>query len=126
MPKDRASLKSFFRGHMPLEHETMLFIFASALDVFMTYIQLSSRTDSNTRTRFVESNPIARFFLDSWGVKGLIYFKFAVVAFVAVIVQIISTKRPETGRWVLRFATALIACVVIYSLMLYLRGTGRL
>lgn len=126
MPDDRTSLKSFFGGRMPLERETMVFVLASALDVFMTYILLSAGTDRNTRMYFVESNPIARFFLDGWGVRGLIYFKFGMVAFVSIIVQIIATKRLETARWVLRFATTVVACVVIYSLMLYLRGTGQL
>jgi hypothetical protein len=124
MSDDRTSLKSFFGGRMP--REMMVFVLASVLDVFMTYILLSAGTDPKTRMYFVESNPIARFFLDGWGVKGLIYFKFGMVAFVSIIVQIIATKRLETARWVLRFATTVVACVVIYSLMLYLRGTGQL
>jgi hypothetical protein len=93
----------------------MLFIVSSALDVLMTWIMLSNHEG------FVESNPIAKFFLDHWGPRGLVYFKFAMVAFVAVVCQIIALKREDIARRILYFATALVACVVIYSFMLLIR-----
>ncbi len=46
---------------------------------------------------FYESNPVARYFLNHWGVKGLIYFKMAVVAFVCVIAQIVATRREASA-----------------------------
>ena len=102
---------------LPLEWETTLFILASALDVFMTWILLYYYADDG----FFESNPIAGFFLDSWGPRGMVYFKFAMVAFVAVLCQIIAIKREDIARRILYFATGLVSCVVIYSFTLLLR-----
>jgi Domain of unknown function (DUF5658) len=106
-----------FGRQIPLERETLLFVVASALDVVMTWILLNKYHADG----FVESNPIARFFLESWGPRGLVYFKFVMVAFVAVICQIIALKREDIARRILYFATALVACVVIYSFTLLVR-----
>ena len=107
-----------FFGAAALQQETLLFVLVSALDVFMTYILLSQGGG-----RFIESNPVARFFIYGWGVKGMVYFKFAMVAFVCVLSQIIARHRPRTARWLLVGATMLVALVVVYSLrMLVLHG----
>ena len=100
-------------GVAALQQETLLFVLVSAMDVFMTYILLSQ--DGG---QFVESNPVARFFIYGWGVKGMVYFKFAMVAFVCVLSQIIARHRPRTARWLLLGATAVVALVVAYSLKL--------
>lgn len=110
----RPRRKSFFLRSLPLEHETALYLLVSAFDVFMTYLLL--RTD-----RAVEANPIARFFLHRWGIRGMIYFKFALVAFVCVLTQIIATRKESTARRVLWLATAVVSFVVVYSLVLYAR-----
>lgn len=108
--------------HLPLERETAHFIFASTLDVLMTYIVMShSAQEGVTTRRIYESNPVARFFLDHWGLEGFVYFKFSLVAFVAVIAQMIATKRIRTARWVLNFGTIVVLGVVIYTLFLFLR-----
>lgn len=73
---------------------------------------------------FYESNPVARYFLDHWGVKGLLYFKMAVVAFVCVIAQIVATKREASGRFLLIVGTIVVSAVVIYSLRLFLQHVG--
>lgn len=109
--------RSLFRGHLPLEAETVWFILVSALDVFMTYLLIR-------QPGFTEGNPIAGYFLNHWGVKGMVYFKFFMVAFVAVIAQIIARKRRDIACGVLLFATVVVVGVVIYSLVLYLRHFG--
>lgn len=118
-PRSRSLLKAVFGKSLPLERETCFFILASALDVFMTWILLD-------RKDFRESNPVAGFFLAHWGIKGMIYFKFALVAFIAVLCQIIAIQKIEVARRVLYFATALVSCVVIYGLWLLLRTSGVL
>ena len=109
--------KSLFGRKLSLERETSLFILVSALDVIMTWNLL-------IREGFVESNPIARYFIDGWGIKGMVYFKFGLVAFVAVLCQIIALKKEEVARRILQFATVLVACVVLYSFSLLIRFAG--
>jgi hypothetical protein len=106
-----------FRAHLPLRRETMLFVLASALDVFMTYILLN-------RGGFRESNPIADYFISGWGKNGMVFFKFSLVAFVVVVTQTIALKRVDLARTLLNFGTVIVSCVVVYSLVLLLRTTG--
>lgn len=113
-----------WRRHLPLEHETAVYVLLSALDVFMTYLLLRSNMGRENGLVIYESNPVARFFLHSWGMRGMIYFKFAMVAFVCVVTQVIAARRLETARRVLKIATVVVAGVVIYSLILYLRANG--
>ncbi len=105
--------------HKPrvLERETSFYILVSALDFFMTYLLLS-RQD----IRFVESNAIARFFLHHWGIRGMIYFKFALVAFVCLITQYIAQTHLKVARNILILAIVVVGGVVVYSLKLYLHG----
>ena len=112
------SWRDFLR-RLPLEVETTRFIFVSALDVFLTYLLISQEP-------FHEGNPVARFFLNHWGVRGLVYFKFAMVAFVATIAQIIARKQLHTARGLLNLATLIVLCVLIYSLLLLYRRGGLL
>lgn len=105
---------SFFGGHMPLENETIWFILVSALDVFMTYVLIR-------QPHFREGNPVAAYFLNHWGVKGMVYYKFFMVAFITVITQIIARTRVDIAARILQFATLVVGGVIIYSLTLYLR-----
>jgi hypothetical protein len=111
------SLYHLVRNGLPLEPETALYILMSTADVFMTWYLLYNGA-SNDRTWFVESNPIPRYFLESWGFNGLVYFKFALVAFVAVICQVIARTKLDVARRVLNLATLLVTGVVIYSVVL--------
>lgn len=97
---------------LPLERETSFFILASALDALLTYVLLQGE-------HFVEANPVARFFLYHWGIQGMVYFKFAMVAFVCVIAQVIAARRHETARRLLYAATLIVASVVVYSMYLF-------
>lgn len=93
-----------------------MFVLVSALDVLMTYILLSQGGG-----RFVEANPVARYFIHGWGPRGMVYFKFATVAFVCVLAQIIARHQPRAARGLLLGATFLVAVVVIYSFSLLIR-----
>lgn len=107
-------LKRLLRGDLPFERETIVFVMASALDIFMTYLLIYSG-------RFVESNPIADYFIRHWGVKGMVYFKMIMTGFVCVLAQIIALKKPAYAEFVLKLGTLVVGAVVIYSFVLFLR-----
>ena len=111
-----------FRQKLPLETETTVFILVNFLDFAMTYWMLMHRELG--LGNFYESNPVAGFFLNHWGVKGLLLFKMAVVAFVCVIAQIVATKREASARFLLVVGTIVVSAVVIYSLRLFLNHVG--
>lgn len=110
--------KSLFGGQLPLENETAWFVLVSVLDVVLTYLLLRL-------PHYREANPIAAFFINHWGIRGMVYFKFFMVGFVTLITQVIARSREDTARRVLQFATVVVAGVVIYSLSLYVRS-GRI
>ena len=99
-----------------LQQETLRFVLVSALDLFMTYILLRQKG-----MHFIESNPVAGRFFADYGLEGMIYFKFGMVALVCVIAQIVVRHRPRTAKWLLNWATLVVAGVVIYSFMLLLK-----
>jgi hypothetical protein len=90
------------------------------MDFLMTWLMLSLQS-ANGHVVFVESNFVAQYFLYSWGFRGLLYFKFAAVAFVAIVCQIIATRRLDLARRLLQFATVAVIGVVIYSVMLFVQ-----
>ena len=106
---------------LPLEIATILFVAASTFDVLMTRYLITEC--SSTGMSFVESNPIARYFLDSWGVEGLTWFKFSLVALVIAICQVIARHKIHVARRVLNFSTLLVSGVVLYSLLLLARNS---
>ena len=107
--------RSLFRV-AALQQETLRFVLVSALDLFMTYILLRQKG-----MHFIESNPVAGRFYADYGLKGMIYFKFGMVALVCVIAQIVVKHRPRTAKWLLNGATLVVAGVVVYSFMLMLK-----
>lgn len=111
--------KRILTGQLPLEQETGLFLVVSVLDIVMTYNLMVNHN-------FVESNPVARYFINHWGRKGMVYFKMGMSAFVCVLSQVIARVNVERGRFVLRIGTLIVAGVVIYSLALLLRSKGML
>lgn len=121
LPRRQRGIRDLFFGHLPLETETTRFILLNLLDYFMTYLLLMGA--GGTGSRFVESNPIAQYFIDSWGpVKGMLAFKLGLVTFVCLITQIIATRRPAAAALVLNFGTAAVGIVVLYSLALLIRS----
>lgn len=108
-------------GKLPLEHETVLFLVVNVLDFLLTYRLLVYGSASGHRV--VEANPLARYFLYTWGpVKGMLLFKLGMVLFVCLIAQIVAMRRLETARWLLRIATAIVCCVLVYSVLIYFRN----
>src|SRR5215831_10515084 len=94
------TLYSALMHGLPLEGETALFLLASTLDVLMTWYLIYHRA-ADSPFFFVESNPIPRYFLYSWGFDGLVYFKFFLVALVSLICRIIARRRIDIARRVL-------------------------
>lgn len=102
-----------------LETETSWFALASALDFAVTYILLH-----HPEVHFVESNPVALFFINHWGIKGMFWFKLSVVILVAMICQIVARRNLELARNVLYLGTAVVGGVVVYSVFLYSSATA--
>jgi hypothetical protein len=98
--------------HLPLEHETALFVLVSLLDLLSTAWLI--RTG-----HFRESNRVAAAVLHAHGLHGLLIYKFALVAGICVLVQVIARHRPAIARWLLIGATVLVAAVVVYGVLLF-------
>ncbi len=113
-------LATIFRHPLPLQRESSLFLIASVLDVLMTCMLLEDLTGATGRTIFYESNPVARYFFQGWGLAGIVYFKFAMVGFIEVIAHVIALKKVPVGRRLLDFGTLIVSVVVIYSMYLLL------
>lgn len=116
--EERTGWRRFF-GRLPLETETARFIGVSALDVFFTYLLLAYGG-------YYEANPIAWWFIAGWGIKGMVYFKFGMVALITVLAQLIAVRHLVAARRVLNFGTLVVSVVVIYSLTLLVRNTNIL
>ena len=114
---DSSAPSSIWRDQLPLESPTTWFILVNALDVFMTYILLNL-------DGFRESNEVANFVLQKFGMRGMIYFKFVMVAVVTVIAQIVARKKLWLARWLLIGGTIFVSCVVIYSSYLFIKYSG--
>lgn len=108
----------FWFRQLPLESETCFFILINALDVVVTWMLLTRGP------QFQESNLVAHWFLKQFGFRGMVYFKFALVAFVTVIAQIIARTHLQTARRLLVAGIAISSMVVVYSLYLWVRHTG--
>ena len=103
------------RRHLPLETETAFFLLVGVLDILLTHFLL-------VRGGFRESNPVAEYFLNHWGPRGMVYFKCALMAVVCVTAQLIARQRLETGRRILWLGTLVTGGVVVYSAGLLARG----
>lgn len=97
-----------------LPQETLILWTVSLLDVLMTY-RLLMRGD----VRFVESNPFAGFFLDRWGLEGMVWFKIGMTFFVSLITQIVARKDLILAKRVLGLSTLIILGVVMYSVVIH-------
>jgi hypothetical protein len=110
--------ETLFRLPLPLQRESCLFLIVSVLDVMMTCLLLGDLMGVTGETIFYESNPVARYFFEGWGLAGIIFFKFGMVAFIEVISHIVAIKNVAAGRRLLEFGTLVVSFVVIYSLLL--------
>ena len=105
-------LRLFFQ-QLPLQNETTTFILANVLDIFMTYMLM--------RFGAIEANPIANLFFQRWNFAGMIFFKMAMVAVVAVLAQIIARRDLKRARFLLYAGTLIVGIVVVYSAILFAR-----
>jgi len=109
-----------FRLHHP--QELLLYVVMSVLDFLATRALLQH----DGSVHFGEANPVARYFLYTWGPKGMLYFKLAITAAVCILSQVIATKRPRLARGILEFGTLVVTAVVLYSAWLLLGARGHL
>ncbi|MEZ6047349.1 MAG: DUF5658 family protein [Planctomycetaceae bacterium] len=110
-----------------LQRQSITFIVINLCDIIMTWYLLTSQPVEHIpghQTSFYESNPIAGFILDHWGVRGMIYFKAIVVAVVILITQFIARQRLKWARFLLNFGSVVVLCVVFYSLWLLMKHAG--
>jgi hypothetical protein len=120
-PAGKSRRTSLFFGEFFFEAETVLYLLLSIADLLITYFLLRQQ---GRGVEFVEANPVAREIIHHWGPRGMVYFKFGMVAFIVLITQIIARYRPFTARLVLFFAIAMMVYVVVYSVRLYAAHAG--
>lgn len=80
------------------------------MDVVMTVILL--------RFNATEANPIANYFLQHFGIIGMMLFKLLIVLAVCAIAQWISHRSVWKARLILVGGTFIVAGVVVYSMFL--------
>ncbi len=92
-----------------------LLIVLSLLDLLMTYVLLRQG-----HLGFYEANPIARWWFVRWNIKGMIAFKFGVIAIVVAICEIVERQRPGWGRAILWLGSLAAGVAVLRGLQLFL------
>ena len=107
---------------LPLETETCRFILISMLDVFMTFLLLYLSNRRMMTNVVIESNPVARFFIEHWGTNGLIWFKIAMVILVVLATQAVAISRPIVAQCTLNLGSCVVGSVVIYSVYLLVQN----
>ncbi|MGB4737889.1 MAG: DUF5658 family protein [Fuerstiella sp.] len=110
------------KSSLLFETELSWFILVGALDVFMTYLILRYSAEGRTTNTLIEGNPIARWVLHTWGIRGMVIFKFTMIAVVAVIAEVVGHYRPLVGQGLLKLGTLVVGFVVVYSLLLLKRN----
>ncbi|MEX0703653.1 MAG: DUF5658 family protein [Planctomycetales bacterium] len=118
-PNGSSVWRGLARRRLLLLPESLWFLAVSVGDVVLTYLLLATTGHEDSPFRVGESNPVAGYILDHWGVRRLIYFKFATVALVIAIAEFVEAKKPKVGHAILRFGTLVVGCVVVYSLILW-------
>lgn len=109
---------SLWHAFRVLETPMMWFILANILDFVVTWRLLVIPS----RASFVESNPIARYYLEGWGpFRGLLMLKLTVTGVVCVIALIVGLRRIRTARRLLQFGALVVGGVAAYSAALFFR-----
>jgi hypothetical protein len=116
-PRNR---KGLWSGRIPLETETSWFVLTNLLDLVVTYRMIGYGNAAGIR--FGESNPVAAYFLNHWGLKGLMGLKLVVVIFVCLVAQLAYRHKPELARFLLIVGTATVAAIVIYSVRMFFQA----
>ncbi|MHC4877023.1 MAG: DUF5658 family protein [Planctomycetota bacterium] len=97
--------------------EAWLFVVLSAADIGLTYLLIG-------HFGHVEGNPVARYFVEGWGLKGMIWFKLGLVSVILGVCHVVRPIRPRTARVIVQFGLIAAAAVVIYSVVLLLRAVS--
>lgn len=97
------------RRGLPLESETSWFVLLNLCDIVATFALL------RRESRYFESNPIARWFFEGWGFRGMVWFKLAMVVVVVAVTQIVARQNPALAQAVLVFGCTVVAGVFLYS-----------
>ena len=108
------------RRRMLFETEVSWFVLASALDVALTFLVLHYSNNGMTHGTFVESNPLARWFISHWGFRGMAGYKLLMTLIVVVIAEFVGRQKPTVARMLLWGGTIVVASVVIHSVRLLL------
>ncbi len=103
---------TFLFKPLPLFKESLLFILANSLDVFLTFFLISLGT-------FEEANILARTILENFGFNGLIVFKYSVVFFVLCVIQLLANYSFETARLIIKTGIVVISLVDLWSCSLF-------
>lgn len=87
--------------------ETALLIALAALDVILTHRLLAGR--------HVEANPLAAWVLMKYGMRGMVVYKFVLIAIICVLAQTIALYRRSSALMVMWIGVIAHGLVVIYS-----------
>lgn len=104
-----AEREGWHRRSVLLESEVSWLLLLSVMDIFCTWTLLQRGP------HFVESNPVAAWFFHRFNVRGLVAYKFLLIAAVVVIAELVERVKPGRGRFVLRIGIIGAAAVVLYS-----------
>jgi hypothetical protein len=119
-PLPLASRRARRRHRQSLETEISWFLLVCALDVVFTHIALHLSSIGATQLTIVESNPIARFVIENYGLRGMVVFKAASALVVVGIALLIRPHRPLVSRLLLIGGTTVVGAVVVYTIRLLL------
>ncbi|MBI1311985.1 hypothetical protein GC176_11890 [bacterium] len=95
--------------------EVWLFGVLSAADIALTYVLIG-------HFDHVEGNPIAAYFVEGWGLKGMIWFKVGLVTIILGVCHFVRPHRPVAARSIMRLGVLAVTAVVVYSVGLLLRA----
>ncbi len=95
------------------ENQYTWFVLVSSLDVMFTWIVLHAGGR--------EANAVAAAVLERFGLEGMVVFKFALVAFVIALCEVIGRRNVDAGRRLASWAVAL-TCVPLLVAMALLWG----
>lgn len=96
--------------------EVWLFLIFSVADISLTYVLIGYYGHA-------EGNPVARYFVDGWGLKGMIWFKLSLAGIMLGATHMVVPHRPVTARAVVRLGLLAAAGVVVYSVALLVRAS---
>ena len=97
-------------GQMRYQDAYVWFVFVSALDITLTWVILQSGG--------VEVNPIADAVIQTFGLQGMVAFKFALVIFVIIMCEWLGRRSDRQGRKIAEWAVAITSIPVVLSFVM--------